>query len=105
VKDDQGCPAPKTSSGERALPYWSSEARAGRAAAIWGGGLRAVSVPMEIWRNKELTELAGEGFRVGINWTGPRLVAWDFTVPEVLNRLAHALCEGPYADDAVSPGG
>ncbi|MDQ1657677.1 MAG: hypothetical protein QOD41_2760, partial [Cryptosporangiaceae bacterium] len=24
---------------------------------------------------------------------------WDFTVPEVLNRLSHALGEGSYSDE------
>ncbi|WP_328415168.1 DUF2750 domain-containing protein [Micromonospora sp. NBC_00389] len=101
VRDDDGSPAPKTSSGERAFPYWSSQARAERAAEIWGGGLRAASLPFEAWRSGELPELSDEGYRIGINWTGPRLVGWDFTVPEVLNRLAHALREGPYSDESA----
>jgi hypothetical protein len=99
VGDDLGSPTPKTSSGERALPYWSSKTRAQRAADIWGSGLRVVSTSLESWRTEDLPELADEGYRVGINWTGPRLVGWDFTVAEVLNRLAHVLREGPYADN------
>ncbi|WP_203702804.1 DUF2750 domain-containing protein [Asanoa iriomotensis] len=79
------------------MPYWSSEARAQRAAGIWGGDLRAVSTTLEPWRDEHLPRLAREGCRVGINWTGPRLTGWDFTVPEVLNRIAHAMREGPYA--------
>ncbi|SDZ41853.1 Protein of unknown function [Micromonospora pattaloongensis] len=81
------------------MPYWSSRARAQRAADIWGNDLRPVSVSLEAWRNDELPELADEDYRVGINWTGPRLVGWDFTVSEVLNRLAHALREGPHSDE------
>ncbi|GIF52730.1 uncharacterized protein DUF2750 [Asanoa ferruginea] len=103
MRDDLGSPAPKTSSGERALPYWSSKTRARRAADIWGNGLRVVSTPLEAWRTEDLPELREEGYRVGISWTGPRLVGWDFTVAEVLNRLAHALHEGPYADDNEAP--
>jgi hypothetical protein len=61
-----------------------------------------VSTPLQTWRTEDLPELAYEGYRVGINWTGPRLVGWDFTVAEVLNRLAHALREGPYADAGAS---
>lgn len=80
------------------MPYWSSRSRARRAADIWGNGLRPVSMTLETWRNDDLPELADEGYHVGINWTGPRLVGWDFTVAEVLNRLAHALREGPYSD-------
>jgi hypothetical protein len=78
------------------MPYWSSRPRAQRAADIWGSDLRPASLPLERWRDDDLPELADEGYHVGINWTGPRLVGWDFTVPEVLNRLAHALNEGPY---------
>ena len=103
VRDDLGSPAPKTSSGERALPYWSSKTRAQRAADIWGSGLRVVSTSLEAWRTNELPELADEGYRVGINWTRPRLVGWDFTVAEVQNRLAHALREGHHADDDGAP--
>ena len=81
------------------MPYWSSRTRAQRAADIWGADLRPISVSLETWKDEDLPELAGEGYRVGINWTGPRLVGWDFTVAEVLNRLAHALHEGPYSSE------
>jgi hypothetical protein len=99
VRDDRGSPAPETESRKRVFPYWSSQARARRAASIWGGGLRAESVPLDAWRSAELPALAAEDYLIGINWTGPRLVGWDFTVAEVLNRLDHALGEGPYATD------
>ena len=102
VRDDQGSPAPETSSGARAMPYWSSRTRAQRAADVWGNGLCPVSVSLETWRKDHLPDLADEGYQVGINWTGPRLVGWDFTVAEVSNRLAHALREGPYSDIGAS---
>jgi hypothetical protein len=54
------------------------------------------------WRHIELPDLDRIGALVGINWSGPRLVGWDFTVAEVLNRLAHAMRDGPYTPDAVS---
>ncbi|WP_344649169.1 DUF2750 domain-containing protein [Cryptosporangium japonicum] len=98
VRDAHGSPAPETSPGVRAMPYWSSRARAQRAAAVWGGDLRPASLTLETWRTSELPSLDAEGYRVGVNWTGPRLTGWDFSVNEVLNRLAHALREGPYAD-------
>jgi hypothetical protein len=56
---------------------------------------------VETWRDEELPELAAEDYRAGINWTGPRLVGWDFTVAEVLNGLAHALREGPYSTNTT----
>lgn len=93
VRDDRGSPTPDTESGGPAFPYWSTEARAKRAAAIWGPQFRAVSMPLGHWRDAALPDLAAEGLRVGINWSGPRLTGWDFTVDEVVNRLAHALGE------------
>lgn len=47
-------------------------------------------MPLDIWRHSELPALDLDGFLVGINWSGPRLVGWDFTPTEVLNRLAAA---------------
>ncbi|MEV8090767.1 hypothetical protein [Streptomyces nigra] len=41
-------------------------------------------------------DLAKDDLRVGINWSGPRLTGWDFTVADVVDRLAHALAEPPY---------
>ncbi|TDO32883.1 DUF2750 domain-containing protein [Paractinoplanes brasiliensis] len=102
VRDDRGSPTPTTSSGATAMPYWSSRTRAQRAADIWGNGLYPASISLETWQHADLPELADQGYQVGINWTGPRLVGWDFTVVEVLNRLAHALHESPRSDAAAS---
>ncbi|MEV6630255.1 DUF2750 domain-containing protein [Actinoplanes sp. NPDC051470] len=96
VRDDDGSPTPTVTGGDRAFPYWSTEARAKRAAALWGDEFRAVSMPLDHWRDKALPDLAKGRFRVGINWSGDQLTGWDFTVDEVLNRLAHALSAPPY---------
>lgn len=96
VRDDDGSPAPALSSGEQAFPYWSTEARAKHAAVLWGPQFGAVSMPLPHWRNAALQDPAKDGLRVGINWSGPHLTGWDFTVDEVLHRLAHVLREPPY---------
>ncbi|MEV6019212.1 MULTISPECIES: DUF2750 domain-containing protein [unclassified Streptomyces] len=88
VRDDDGMPTHLSASGTRSLPFWSTSARARRAAKIWGNGLRVESMPLEIWRDRELPDCAQDGLKIGINWSGPRLVGWDFTPEEVLNRLA-----------------
>ncbi|WP_436535709.1 DUF2750 domain-containing protein [Actinoplanes sp. HUAS TT8] len=99
TRNDQGSPAPMTSSGSRAMPYWSSKARAQRAVEVWGGDLRVASMTLQKWRDEDLPQLAEEGLRAGINWTGPRLTGWDFTVAETLNRLDQALGTGRFAKD------
>lgn len=96
VRDDNGSPTTPSESGEPAFPYWSSEARAQRTATLLGSQFRVVSMPLDHWRDAALPDLAKDDFRVGINWSGQRLTGWDFTVDEVLNRLAHALGEPPY---------
>lgn len=90
VRDDDGSPAPLSADGTRSLPFWSTSARAQRAAKIWGHGLRVESVPLDTWLDRDLPDAAREGYKIGINWSGPRLVGWDFTPREVLNRLAAA---------------
>ncbi|GHJ16034.1 MULTISPECIES: DUF2750 domain-containing protein [unclassified Micromonospora] len=77
MRDAQGSPAPKTSSGTRAMPYWSSQAGAQRAADVWGNDLRPVPISLEAWRKDELPELANEAYRIGLNWTGPLLATFN----------------------------
>ncbi|WP_406404826.1 DUF2750 domain-containing protein [Streptomyces sp. NBC_00879] len=90
VRNGDGCPAPLGANGRRSLPFWSSAARAARAAAVWGSGLWVESMPLDVWRDVELPAAGRDGLLVGINWSGPRLVGWSFTLVEVLNRLAEA---------------
>ncbi|MFD8613458.1 MULTISPECIES: DUF2750 domain-containing protein [unclassified Streptomyces] len=90
VRDGDGMPTHLSADGARSLPFWSTSARAQRAANMWGHGLRAESMPLETWRDRELPDYARDGLKIGINWSGPRLVGWDFTPMEVLNRLAAA---------------
>ncbi|MFD5633339.1 DUF2750 domain-containing protein [Streptomyces sp. NPDC127077] len=90
VRDDDGMPTHLAADGTRSLPFWSTSARAQRAAKIWGNGLRVESLSLDIWRDRELPDCARDGLKIGINWSGPRLVGWDLTPQEVLNRLAVA---------------
>ncbi|MEU9677306.1 DUF2750 domain-containing protein [Streptomyces parvus] len=80
--------APLSEDGTRSLPYWSTRARAQRAADIWGHGLRVDALPLAAWRDVDLPDVARAGYMIGINWAGPRLVGWSFTPAEALNRLA-----------------
>ncbi|MFB7999668.1 DUF2750 domain-containing protein [Streptomyces sp. NPDC056002] len=88
VRDDDGSPTHLSGDGTRSLPFWSTSARAQRAAKIWGHELRVESMPLDTWRERVLPDAARDGLVIGINWSGPRLVGWSFTSGEVLNRLA-----------------
>lgn len=59
VRDEGGSPMPRSDSGRPAFPYWSSEARAQRAAALRGPQFRAVSMPVDHWRDTALPDPRG----------------------------------------------
>lgn len=77
VRDDDGSPTHLSADGTRSFPFWSTSARAQRAAKIWGRGLRVGSMPLDVWF--QLIPITSP--------CGPRLVGWSFTPEEVLNRL------------------
>jgi hypothetical protein len=89
VRDDGGYPAPMNPEGIRAQPFWSSESRVLRIIKNVPAyvGMRAESISLDVWRNEWLPRFEADGIQVGINWSGPRAVGYDFTVPEVLARL------------------
>jgi hypothetical protein len=88
VRDDRGSPTHLSADGTRSLPFWSTSARAQRAAKIWGHGLRVGSMPLDTWCERALPDATRDGLVIGINWSGQRLVGWSLTSVEVLNRLA-----------------
>ncbi|MGW7718596.1 DUF2750 domain-containing protein [Streptomyces chartreusis] len=88
VRDDDGSPTRLSEDGTRSLPFWSTSARAQRAAKIWGHGLRVESMPLDTWCECVLPDAGRDGLVIGINWSGQRLVGWSITSVQVLNRLA-----------------
>ncbi|MFF9607779.1 DUF2750 domain-containing protein [Streptomyces sp. NPDC014684] len=90
VRGEYGSSTHLSADGVQSLPFWSTSARAQRAAKVWGHGLRVASIPLDTWVEHVLPDAARDGLVIGINWSGPRLIGWSFTSAEVLNRLAAA---------------
>lgn len=94
IRDEGGYPAPLTSGGHRAQPFWSTEARARRiiktASAYSDFDLELID--LGAWRDGWLPELRTDGLLVGVNWTGARAKGYDFTPDEVLARLDATSC-------------
>jgi hypothetical protein len=104
VREEQGFPAPKTPDGTRAQPFWSSERRVRRIISTVPdyAGFQPHRTPLEEWRGRWLADSEREGLLMGINWSGPRAVGWDFKPREVMVRLDAAEREAAAPDNGTS---
>jgi hypothetical protein len=104
VREEQGFPAPKTPDGARAQPFWSSERRVRRIISTVPdyAGFQPHRIPLDEWCRWWLADSGREGLLMGINWSGPRAVGWDFKPREVMVRLDAAEREAATLDNATS---
>ena len=100
VRDDDGYPAPKTSSGRRAQPFWSSRSRAEKIIATVPAYaiFRPDEVSWEAFCQVWVPDLERDGMLVGVNWSGPHAKGFDLEPSEV-QRAVEALI----ADPTLSP--
>jgi hypothetical protein len=100
VRDDEGYPAPMTSSGQRAQPFWSSRARAERIIATVEAysAMRPVEISWDDFCAKWIPGIVRDNQLVGVNWSGPRAKGFDLD-PTRLQEAVEALI----ADPTLSP--
>lgn len=93
VRDSGGFPAPLTSSGKRAQPFWSSLSRVRK--IISTVSAYSSFEPFELswteFRDNWLPGLERDGLLIGVNWSGPRAIGYDVTSQEVLARIQYEL--------------
>ena len=91
VKDSGGFPAPLTSSGKRAQPFWSSLSRVKKIISTVPAyaGFEPFELSWPEFRDKWLPGLERDGLLIGVNWSGPRAAGYDVTSQEVLARIQH----------------
>ncbi|MPW30751.1 DUF2750 domain-containing protein [Agarivorans sp. B2Z047] len=90
-KDDGGNPAPKTSSGKRAMPFWSSLSRVEK--IIKNVPAYSKFEPQEVsWEDFETKwapDLQEHGLLIGVNWSGARATGYDLEPNDVLANVNH----------------
>jgi hypothetical protein len=92
VRDEGGFPAPKTASGRRAQPFWSSRSRVERIIKT----VRAYSdfEPYEIaladFLAKWLPNLERDDLLAGVNWSGPKALGYDLEPSHLSEILSSA---------------
>jgi hypothetical protein len=96
VRDDGGFPAPMTSSGQRAQPFWSSRSRVDRIIKTVPAysGFKPYEVSWDDFCSKWAPGFTKDGLLVGVNWSGDRAVGFDIEA-ENLVRSVEALIENP----------
>lgn len=65
--------------GVRAQPFWSSRSRAEKIVGTVPAyaGFDIVEIPLDTFLDRWLPGLEDDGFRVGVNWSGPRATGYD----------------------------
>ena len=97
VEDDVGYPAPLTSSGARAQPFWSSLSRVERiirtvpAYSVF----RPREVPWNEFRDRWIPDFIKDGTKIGVNWSGPRATGYDIDPADVQTRVEYEISQLP----------
>ncbi|MEJ2817993.1 MULTISPECIES: DUF2750 domain-containing protein [unclassified Caulobacter] len=95
VADEGGYPAPKTASGQRAQPFWSTRARVERIIKNVPAyaGFRPVEISWPEFASRWVPGLEKDGFLVGVNWSGPRAAGFDLRPSRVRDAVVALMPE------------
>jgi hypothetical protein len=95
VEDDGGYPAPMTSSGHRAQPFWSSQSRAERIIKTVAAyrGFRPSAISWTEFADKWVPGLEADGLLVGVNWSGAHATGFDLQPSRVRESVAAMMGE------------
>jgi hypothetical protein len=79
------------SEGVRTQPFWSSRSRVEKIIATVAAyeGFEPVEITLDAFLEKWLPGLERDGFRVGVNWSGPHATGYDIE-PRVIRRALEA---------------
>lgn len=96
IRDEGGFPAPISSSGERAQPFWSSRSRVERIIKTVPAyaGFEPYEVSWDDFCDEWVPDLSKGGYRVGVNWSGKHAIGYDLE-PESVVQCVQAVIENP----------
>jgi uncharacterized protein DUF2750 len=98
LRDQGGYPSPKTESGRRAMPFWSTRSRVEKIIKTVAAyaGFEPVEISWVDFRSKWVPGLQRDGLLVGVNWSGKKALGYDIE-PERLRQSVEAVMENPEA--------
>jgi hypothetical protein len=85
LRDHAGFPAPRTSTGQRAQPFWSSRERVEKIINTVPAyaGFEPVEISWATFRDAWIPGMTRDGLLVGINWSGERATGYDLLPADV----------------------
>lgn len=89
LQDKAGFPAPMTSSGQRAMPFWSSKSRVERIIATVPAyaGFTPHEIGWDDFAKDWAKDLEKDGLLVGVNWSGSRATGYDMSTNELVAKI------------------
>lgn len=89
IKDSYGFPAPKNTSGQRVMPFWSKKNFVEEIIAQHSdySSFEPFAVSLSDFLKKWLVGLKKDGILVGINWSGKNVSGYDLDPKEVMLYL------------------
>lgn len=96
VRDGGGFPAPMTSSGKRAQPFWSSRSRVEKIIKTVAAysGFEPYEISWKDFCTEWVPDFVRDHLLIGVNWSGEHAVGYDIE-PEQLVRSVEATIENP----------
>ncbi|WP_413662918.1 DUF2750 domain-containing protein [Microbulbifer sp. ANSA003] len=92
-KDEGGNPAPLTSSGKRAMPFWSTHSRVQK--IIKNVPAYSIFEPQELtWEEFEkewAPNLTDSELLIGVNWSGKNATGYDLEPSDVIANVSYYL--------------
>lgn len=93
IEDDDGIPAPVNASGERAMPFWSTEERANTIITTVPAyaNFRAKRISCRDFLSRWIRGLEKDGLLVGINWSGQRASGYDIQPSDLKANIEYEI--------------
>jgi len=91
IRDSGGFPAPTSSGGRRAQPFWSSLSRVEKIINTVPAysGFEPVELEWSVFENRWIPGLSRDRILVGVNWSGPKAIGYDVEPEQVAKNVHH----------------
>lgn len=82
--------------GASVVPFWSSRSRIDRVQALHPKyrSFQGIEIELADFLNNTLVQLGEEQIRIGVNWSGAKLVGYDQSVQELRRNLDYWIAQG-----------